>query len=83
MATEGILVEFDFEGKHYKGHLSAPHGAGGSVWFLTVNNYHQGQLMRTANNKWRFYNKKGSFPELADKFSKVVEGSYAQGTKSS
>jgi hypothetical protein len=71
-----IPIQFDHAGKHYIGHFTAPHGAGGKVWFLTIDRFHRGQLMHTENFGWQFYNKDGTMKELTDYFAEVVTAWY-------
>ena len=66
-----IRVEFNYEGKHYKGFLSEVTGAG-KLWHLMINNYYMGQLLYSEKYGWQFHNNKGTMKELADYFGKMV-----------
>lgn len=66
-----IPVEFDYQGKHYKGHLTEVHGAG-KVWHLIINNYYFGQLVLSENYGWAFHSNKGIMEDLAEYFGEIV-----------
>lgn len=65
-----IPVEFDYEGKHYKGYLSQVTGAG-QIWHLMIDDYYMGQLIYSSYG-WSFHNNKGTMKDLADYFGKIV-----------
>lgn len=44
-------------------HLSKPHGAGGNSYYLTVNNYHAGEIVRVAGGKWVAYPRTDKLPQ--------------------
>jgi hypothetical protein len=76
MSADKILIEFDYHGEHYCGHFTAPHGAGGKVWHLSIDNYHRGQLIHTENYGWQFHSRDGSLKELTEYFAQVVTAWY-------
>ncbi len=69
---DNIPVSFEWKGKGYVGYFSEPHGAGGNIFFLTVNKRHWGQLILKHNNEWEFYNNKDELKELADYFGDCI-----------
>jgi hypothetical protein len=68
-----IPVEFNYEGKTYKGVLSAVGGAGNKMFHLMVNNFYCGQLFYTATG-WRFSSQNGKLDHLADVFIEALKG---------
>ena len=42
-----IPIQFDYKGKHYKGHFSEVSGGGANTWHLMIENYYIGQLILT------------------------------------
>ena len=79
MPGDRIPVEFEFQGKTYKGFLDQPSG-GGNVWHLTVHeyrkgqwgNYHWGMLVIYRNDEWRMTNNRDDLLHLSDYFRDVV-----------
>lgn len=67
-----IPIEFDYEGKHYKGHFREIAGAAGRLWHLMIDNYYYGQLVLSDNYGWAFHNNKGLMADLADYFGDIV-----------
>lgn len=67
-----IPVSFDYNGKHCNGHFSAPSGAGGKTWHLTIDGYYRGQLILTENFGWQFSNNQDTMTELTDYFAAVI-----------
>jgi hypothetical protein len=47
-----IPVNFDYEGRQYKGVLSWTPGYGGYHWDLMVNNFYRGQLLYIGQYEW-------------------------------
>ncbi len=71
--ADNIPIEFDYEGKHYKGHfLGGVGGGGGNIWHLMINNYYYGQLIFSQNYGWAFHNNKGLMKELSEYFGEYV-----------
>jgi hypothetical protein len=77
---DGIPVEFEYEGKMYKGFLGQPHGAGTKGWQLSVcenkngkvGMYHWGQLVIYGQDDWRFMKQQGDMLYLSGYFRDVV-----------
>jgi hypothetical protein len=67
-----IPISFEWKRKEYVGYFSELHGAGGNIWFLTVNKRHWGQLILTQNHGWGFFNNKDEMKELADYFGDCI-----------
>lgn len=68
-----IPVTFDHEGKTYTGTLDKVNGAGdNSMYHLTVDNYHWGQLWKV-NGKWRHAHPKLNLDHLVEYFGKMIE----------
>lgn len=67
-----IPIEFDYEGKHYKGYFSEAFGAGGNVWHLMIDNYYYGQLIYSQKFGWAFHNNKDKMKDLADYFAEQI-----------
>lgn len=67
-----IPVEFDYEGKRYKGHLTEVFGAASKVWHLMIDNYYWGQLVHSEIYGWAFHNNQGKMKDLADYFGEIV-----------
>lgn len=65
-------VTFEYLGKSYSGLLKQVHGAGASTWFLYVNGYYKGQLMKIGG-QWVFHSQSGKLDHLAEVFGGVVE----------
>lgn len=70
-----IPVEFDYQGKHYKGHLSEVSGAAAQLWHLMIDNYYYGQLFYT-DAGLKFYSQSGKFQELEDYLIEVITAWY-------
>lgn len=82
-----VPVEFEYDGKHYKGELIEVPGAGVNMYHLQINNYYQGQLFLAESNlvpgepkqigqekyEWRFATNDGIYPELAEYFAQCIE----------
>lgn len=71
-----IPVEFEFQGKRYKGVLSPVGGAAAKMYHLMIDSYYRGQLFLTHYNGkplWRFTTQKAEYPELAEYFGKLVD----------
>lgn len=71
-----IPISFEYKGQYYCGYFNAVHGVGSNVWFLSIDNYHRGQLIRTENFGWQFCNNKNEMKELTDYFAEVVMAWY-------
>jgi len=84
-----IPVEFDYQGKQYKGYLSPVSGAAANVYTLNIDNYYRGQLSLVEDSlpglprdpenikyKWRFTSQNGMFEDLTDYFADGVMAWY-------
>jgi hypothetical protein len=73
-----IPVTFELDGMEYKGFFSRPHGSGGNVWFLTIDNKFQGQLMYSEQFGWRYSDqrRKKEMVHLSEYFGQVVTAWY-------
>jgi hypothetical protein len=71
-----IKVEFDYKGKHYKGHFSEVSGAAARTWFLYLDNYYSGQMTINPKEQFVFTSQTGQFKELSDFFESVIIAYY-------
>ena len=51
---ENIEIHTHFGDKPTKIEISAPMGIGGATYFVAINNYHQGDLLKTADG-WKIH----------------------------
>lgn len=68
-----IPVEFDYEGKKYKGVLVSVSGAATSLFHLMVNKYYIGQLFKIEDG-WRFSSQSGKLDHLESVFIDALKG---------
>ena len=75
---ENIPVSFEWEGKNYRGVLTAVNGAGVQVYHLMIDKFYNGRLRLTDRYGWQFdpTPKTESFKELRDFFGDVVTAWY-------
>lgn len=84
-----IAVAFDYEGVWFEGTLSRPSG-GGSAWWLTINDYCRGQLVKqcpgrpgeSLPQKWYFYSNDNWFEDIAWYLGEVVDTNTRTGNES-
>ena len=75
--TEEIPITFQHKGKEYKGIFRKVLGAGStSTFYLSIDNYHYGQLFYTEKYGWKFYSQDGELDYKSDEFGDYVQAWY-------
>jgi hypothetical protein len=53
--VENIEIDTWFRDKPAHIEISTPMGVGGATYFITINNFHQGSLLKSSNDGWRIH----------------------------
>ena len=79
MKTKNIPIEFDYQGKHYKGFLDEVSGSGthiGCSWHLCLYRgkhlYYNGHLTYHEKSGFRFTSQTGKFEDLTEFFGEYI-----------